>query len=145
MQPRQTNAVDQFVAREANGYKAEGFSRDRVFISIKSNQESSLPGVTSVQNISFVNGYKAEGFLRDREFLTSSVFLGCTRQPESRPFPSRKAQPIMRQESRPDQPLTAQRGWSMTCLTGRFQSQITSRFVARTWPGCCGGLSPANA
>ena len=30
--------------------------------------------------------------------------------------------------------LTAQRGWSMTCLTGRFHSQITSRFVARAWP-----------
>ena len=26
-QPRQTDAVDQFVAREADGYKAEGFSR----------------------------------------------------------------------------------------------------------------------
>ena len=82
---------------------------------------------------------------RETEFLTASVLLGCTRQPESRPVPSRKARPITRQESRPDQPLTAQRGWLMTCLTGRFQSQITSRFVARTWPGCCGGLSPANA
>ena len=29
--------------------------------------------------------------------------------------------------------LTAQRGWSMTCLTGRFHSQNTSRFVARAW------------
>ena len=29
VQPRQTDAVDQFVAREANGYKAEGFTRDR--------------------------------------------------------------------------------------------------------------------
>ena len=32
VQPRQTDAVDQFVAREANGYKAEGFSRQRVYI-----------------------------------------------------------------------------------------------------------------
>ena len=34
MQPRQTDAVDQFVAQEANGYEAEGFSRQRVFISM---------------------------------------------------------------------------------------------------------------
>ena len=52
MQPRQTDAVDQFVAREANGYKADGFSRQRVFISMNRNQESSLPGVTSVPNFS---------------------------------------------------------------------------------------------
>ena len=32
MQPGQTDAVDQFVAREANGYKAEGFSRQRVYV-----------------------------------------------------------------------------------------------------------------
>ena len=31
VQPRQTDAVDQFVAREANGYKAEA-SRDREFL-----------------------------------------------------------------------------------------------------------------
>ena len=30
-QPRQTDAVYQFVEREANGYKAEGFSRQRIF------------------------------------------------------------------------------------------------------------------
>ena len=30
VQPRQTDSVDQFVAREARGYKAEGFSRQRV-------------------------------------------------------------------------------------------------------------------
>ena len=36
VQPRQTDAVDQFVAREANGYKADGFSRNR------------NPGITSV-------------------------------------------------------------------------------------------------
>ena len=48
-------------------------------------------------------------------------------------------------ESRPDQRLTAQRAWSMTCLIGRFNSQITSRFVARAWPGGGGGPSPANA
>ena len=40
---------------------------------------------------------------------------------------------------------TAQRAWSMTCLTGRFHSQIDSTFVARAWPGGCGGPSPANA
>ena len=52
MQPRQTDAVDQFVAREANGYKAEGFSRQRVFISMNRSEESNLPGITSVRSIS---------------------------------------------------------------------------------------------
>ena len=42
VQPRQTDAVDQFVAREANGYKAEGFSRQRVFISMNRNEERQL-------------------------------------------------------------------------------------------------------
>ena len=46
--PGQTDAVDQFVAREANGYKAEGFSRQRVLISMNRNEESSLPGITSM-------------------------------------------------------------------------------------------------
>ena len=32
VQHRQTDAVDQFVTREADGYKAEGFSRQIVFI-----------------------------------------------------------------------------------------------------------------
>ena len=54
MQPRQTDAVDKFVAREANGYKAEVFSRQRDFILMNRNQESSLPGVTSVPKISLV-------------------------------------------------------------------------------------------
>ena len=52
MQPRQTDAVDQFVAREANGYKAEGFSRQRVIISMNRNEESKLPVITSMQSIS---------------------------------------------------------------------------------------------
>ena len=50
MQSRQTDAVDQFVAREANGYKAVGFSRQRV--NINESQESNLPGTTSVPSIS---------------------------------------------------------------------------------------------
>ena len=53
VQPRQSDAVDQFVAREANGYKAEGFSRDsESFISMNRNKESSLPGITSMPSIS---------------------------------------------------------------------------------------------
>ena len=46
MQPRQNDAVDQFVAREANGYRAEGFSRQRVssFISMNHREEASLSG-----------------------------------------------------------------------------------------------------
>ena len=43
---------DRFVAREANDYKAEGFSRQRVFISMNRNKESSLPGITSMPSIS---------------------------------------------------------------------------------------------
>ena len=43
------DAVDQFIAREANGYKAEGFSRQKVFILTIRNEESSLPGITSVR------------------------------------------------------------------------------------------------
>ena len=46
VQPRQTDAVDQYVAREANGYKAEGISRQRVVISMNRNEEWSLPGET---------------------------------------------------------------------------------------------------
>ena len=46
VQPGQTDAVDPFVAREANGYKAEGFSRQRVFISMNHNEEWSLPCIT---------------------------------------------------------------------------------------------------
>ena len=34
-----------------------------------------------------------------------------------------------------DQLLTVEGAWSMACLTGKFCSQITSRFVARAWPG----------
>ena len=52
MQPRQTDAVDQFVTREANGCNAEGFSRQRDFISMNRSEESSLPGLTSVPSIS---------------------------------------------------------------------------------------------
>ena len=52
VQPRQADAVDQFVAREANGYKADGFSRQRVFISMNRSEESSLHGITSVPSIS---------------------------------------------------------------------------------------------
>ena len=51
-----TNRCDQFVAREANGYKAKGFrvSRQRVFkfTSMNRNEESILPDITSVPNIS---------------------------------------------------------------------------------------------
>ena len=57
---------------------------------------------------------------------------------------------LRRPQEHPDQPLivTAQgEAWSMACLTGRVRSQITSRFVARAWPGGGGGPShgPANA
>ena len=52
VQPGQTDAVDQFVGREETGYKAEGFSRQRVFISMNRNEESSLPGITSMPSIS---------------------------------------------------------------------------------------------
>ena len=54
VQPRQTDAVDQSVPREANGYKAEGFSRqpERVSISMNRNEESSLLGITSMPSIS---------------------------------------------------------------------------------------------
>ena len=48
VQPGQTDEVDPFIAREARGYKAEGFSRQRVFISMTRNEESSLPGITSM-------------------------------------------------------------------------------------------------
>ena len=50
--PQVVRAVDQFVAREANGYNAEGFSRQRVFISMNRNKESSIPGITSVPSMS---------------------------------------------------------------------------------------------
>ena len=48
VQPRQTDAVDQFVAREANGYKAETES----FISMNYSEEASLCGTAPVQSIS---------------------------------------------------------------------------------------------
>ena len=49
----QTNrCCDQFVAREANGYKAEGFSRQRVFMSMNHSEEASLSGTASVPSIS---------------------------------------------------------------------------------------------
>ena len=51
-QPRQTDAVDQFVAREANGYKAEGFSRQRVFMSMNHSEEASLSGTAPVPSVS---------------------------------------------------------------------------------------------
>ena len=53
MQPRQTEAVDQLVAREANGYKAEGFSgsRQRVFMSMNHSEEASLSGIAPVQAV----------------------------------------------------------------------------------------------
>ena len=37
---------------KANGYKAEGFSRQRVIISMNRNEESKLPVITSMQSIS---------------------------------------------------------------------------------------------
>ena len=47
VQPRQTDAVDHFVVREADGYKAEGFMSMPM---MNRNEESSLslPGITSV-------------------------------------------------------------------------------------------------
>ena len=47
VQPRQTDAVDHFVVREADGYKAEGFMSMPL---MNRNEESSLslPGITSV-------------------------------------------------------------------------------------------------
>ena len=42
-----TNAVDQFVAREAHGCKAEGFSRQKRFYPVNSNEELSAIGVAS--------------------------------------------------------------------------------------------------
>ena len=55
----------------------------------------------------------------------------CEQQANSRTSPSSPGSPDLRSplehpESLPDQPLTAQRAWSMTCLNGRFHSQITS-------------------
>ena len=44
MQPRQTDPV---VEREANGYKAEVFSRQRVFYPINSNEELNAIGVAA--------------------------------------------------------------------------------------------------
>ena len=48
VQPRQTDAVDQFVAREANGYKAEGFSRQRVLCQgiIESPRHRVVPSIS---------------------------------------------------------------------------------------------------
>ena len=54
MQPRQTDAVDQFVASEADGDKAEASRyRESRFLSMNRNasEESSLPGITSVPSI----------------------------------------------------------------------------------------------
>ena len=50
--PQVVRAVHQFVAREANGYNAEGFSRQRIFISMNRHEESSLPGIISVPSLS---------------------------------------------------------------------------------------------
>ena len=48
MQPRQTDTVNQFHAREADGYKAKGFTETESFMSMNRNEESTLPGITSV-------------------------------------------------------------------------------------------------
>ena len=45
-------SVDQLVAREADGYKADRFSRQRVFMSMNRNEGSGLPGTAPVPCIS---------------------------------------------------------------------------------------------
>ena len=55
MQPGQTDAVDPFVAREANGCEAEGFLRQSVFISMNRNEESSLGGPASLVMVAKVS------------------------------------------------------------------------------------------
>ena len=56
VQPRQTDAVDQFVAREANGYKAEGFSRQS-FMSMNHSEEASLSGTAVPESSYGFQGY----------------------------------------------------------------------------------------
>ena len=81
MQPKQTHAVDQSVARGANGYKAEGFSRQRVFIVLwafrigagRDSERRVQPRQTDSDAVDQSaaregNGYKAEGFSRQRVF-----------------------------------------------------------------------------
>ena len=45
MQPRQTDAVDQFVAGEVDGYTSRGLLETESLMSMNRNEESSLPGI----------------------------------------------------------------------------------------------------
>ena len=78
-QPSQNDAVDQFVAREANGYNRGLFDTES-FYPMNSNKELSAIGVERrvqpSQTDAFVqfvgresNGYNAEGFSRQRVFI----------------------------------------------------------------------------
>ena len=75
--------LDYLVARGANGYKAEGFSRQRVFIVLwafrlgagRDSERRVQPRQTDAVD-QFVareaNGYKAEGFSRESFYINES-------------------------------------------------------------------------
>ena len=78
----------------AYGYNAEGFSRERVFISMNRNEESSLPGITSMPSISRHARQNPKALLRiritdleseaaTRDKATPAVARDSTRQSES--------------------------------------------------------------